>query len=136
MGTDSNILIDAAAELCALEYSQRLSHRRRAVLGTEDMPSVGQRLFSSALAGGAQALGTQAGLLAGAPADIAALDMDHPALFGVDEATLLDRLIFGSRDRAIDCVWRGGRRVVSGGRHVAAEEIASRYRRVVAGLVG
>lgn len=136
IGTDSNILIEAAAELRALEYSQRLSQRRRAVLGNERVPSVGQRLYTAALAGGAQALGTDASLKVGAPADIVSVDMEHTALFGANEATLLDRLIFGARGRAIDCVWRAGRRVVSDGRHIAAQDIAARYRKVVAGLVG
>lgn len=136
VGTDSNILIEAAAELRALEYSQRLSHRRRAVLGDEDQPSVGQRLFRAALEGGAQALGAKAGLAVGAPADIVSLDMEHPALFDAGDTTLLDRWIFGSRDRAIDCVWRGGKQLVSGGRHVAADLVADRYRRAVTGLAG
>lgn len=136
VGTDSNILIDAAAELRALEYSQRLALRRRAVLADEDQASVGSRLFGAAQTGGAQALGIEGGIVEGAPADIVSLDMDNPGFFGADEATLLDRWIFGIRGGAIDCVWRGGRKLVSGGRHVAAEAVAGRYRQVLNGLLG
>lgn len=136
VGTDSNILIDAAAELRALEYSQRLSQRRRAILSNDEQPSVGGRLFNAALAGGAQALGVESGLKEGAPADIVSLDMDHPSLFASDETTLLDRWIFGLRDGGIDCVWRGGHKLVSGGRHVAAKAIGTRYRRVLSRLLG
>ena len=135
VGTDSNILIGAAGELRALEYSQRLAHRRRALLADAAQPSVGQRLFGAALAGGAQALGTSHGLRAGAPADIVSLAMDHPALASAGPDTLLDRWIFAARGQAVDCVWRGGRRVVSGGRHAAGPAVAARYRRTLAGLL-
>jgi len=51
VGTDSNILIDAAGELRALEYSQRLAHRARALLAGEASPFVGANLYARALAG-------------------------------------------------------------------------------------
>ena len=135
IGTDSNILIDAAGELRGLEYSQRLAHRRRAMLAGEAQPSVGHRLFDAALAGGAQALGVSCGLRAGTPADIVSLDMDHPALFSANPETLLDRWIFAARGGAIDCVWRNGRRLVSAGRHEASPSVAARYRRTLARLL-
>ena len=68
VGTDSNVRIDASAELCALEYSQRLSRQRRNVLAGAPGHSTGRRLFDAAFRGGNQAAGTpQLGLLAGAP---------------------------------------------------------------------
>lgn len=57
VGTDSNIAIDLASELRALEYSQRLRDRRRVLLAGNGQDSVGRTLFDAALAGGAQALG-------------------------------------------------------------------------------
>jgi formiminoglutamate deiminase len=134
-GTDSNILIDAASELRAVEYSQRLTHRRRALLADEGEPSVGQKLFSAARAGGAQALGVSGGLSVGAPADLLSLDLDHVVLAGATTDTLLDRWIFAGRHGAIDAVWRGGRQWVERGRHIAADAVAARYRRTVAGLL-
>ena len=135
-GTDSNILVDAAAELRAIEYSQRLSHRRRALLADDAEPSVGRQLFDGALAGGAQALGVETGLRAGAPADLIALDLGHVAFAGGDTATLLDRWIFAAGSGAIDAVWRGGRKWVEQGRHVAAGAVAARYRRTLERLLG
>ncbi len=135
VGTDSNILIDAASELRAVEYSQRLTHRRRVLLADEQETSVGQRLFDTALAGGAQALGVDHGLKVGASADIVALGGAHPALAGATTDTLLDHWIFAARHGAIDAVWRGGRQWVVRGRHVAAEAVAARYRQTVAGLL-
>jgi len=61
IGTDSNIEIDAAAELRQLEYSQRLRHRARNVLAWREGCSVGRLLYDGALAGGAQALGRAIG---------------------------------------------------------------------------
>ena len=135
VGTDSNILIDAAGELRATEYSQRLAHRRRALLADDAVPSVGHKLFAGALAGGAQALGVPTGLSVGAPADIVSLDLDHAALAGAGTDTLLDRWIFAARHGAIDAVWRGGRQWVERGRHVAADAVAARYRQTIAGLL-
>ncbi|RHW17142.1 formimidoylglutamate deiminase [Sphingomonas gilva] len=132
-GTDSNILVDAASELRALEYSQRLAHRRRALLADDAAPSVGQRLFEGAVAGGARALGVETGLRTGAPADIVALDLTRPAFAGADPMTLLDRWIFAGG--AIDTVWRGGRKCVEHGRHFAAGPVAERYRRTLERLL-
>ena len=135
IGTDSNILIDAAGELRALEYSQRLRDRRRAMLGSEAVPSIGERLFREALAGGARATGAATGITAGQPADLFTLAADDIIFAGADARTTLDRWVFAARSQAIDCVWRGGRKWVEGGRHIARDAIAARYRAVVAALL-
>ena len=134
-GTDSNIQIDPPAELRALEYSQRLAHRARGVLGTEDMPSVGARLFRATGEGGARALGATFGIAAGNAADIVALDPDHPALIERKGDRLLDGWIFGANRPAVDRVWRAGRLVVQGGAHRSREAVAARYRATLAKLL-
>jgi len=135
VGSDSNICIDAAGELRLLEYGQRLVRRRRALLADEGQSSVGRRLFGGALEGGARALGVEAGIAPGRPADLVSLDPAHPALLDADADTLLDRWIFAARGPAVDCVWRAGRKLVESGRHRAAADIAARYRRTMAGLL-
>lgn len=135
VGTDSNILVDAAQELRALEYSQRLAQRARALLASEEAPFVGANLFARAVQGGAQALGVLAGLAVGHAADIVSLDLDHPAFAGTDDATLLDRWIFAARAGAVDSVWRAGVRRVEKGRHVDADAIGAAYRGCVARLL-
>ena len=135
IGTDSNILVDAAQELRALEYSQRLAQRARALLANEEAPFVGANLFARAVQGGAQALGVPAGLAVGHAADIVTLDLDHPAFAGTDDATLLDRWIFAARAGAIESVWRAGAKRVEKGRHIDAETIGSAYRACVARLL-
>ncbi len=135
IGTDSNILVDAAQELRALEYSQRLAERARALLADDAAPFVGANLFARAVQGGAQALDVPAGLAVGHAADIVSLDLDHPAFAGTDDATLLDRWIFAARAGAVDSVWRAGVRRVEKGRHVDADAIGAAYRGCVARLL-
>ncbi len=129
VGTDSNVLIDAAGELRALEYGQRLSRRARNVLAPREGDSVGATLFTGALAGGARALGVADPVLGpGAAADMLGLNANTPALCGAVGDAILDRWIFAARDRAVDKVWRAGRKVVEGGRHLARDSVEREYR--------
>jgi formimidoylglutamate deiminase len=137
LGTDSNVRIDASAELAALEYSQRLQHQQRNVLAGAPGESTGRRLFSAALHGGAQATGiSKVGLAPGYAADFLSLNVSHPSLVGRSEDALLDSWIFAGGTAAIDCVWRAGRKVVAEGRHVQRERLATRYRETLQRLLG
>jgi formiminoglutamate deiminase len=113
IGSDSNVLISAAEELRLLEYGQRLIHRERNVL---------DNWYIRAL-DGAQALGVESGLAVGLAvgkaADLISLDCD------------LDTFIFASARSPIDCVWRYGRKQVSGGRHIKRDTILADYRRLM-----
>jgi formiminoglutamate deiminase len=129
VGSDSNVLIDAAEELRLLEYGQRLTRRGRNILASAEGLSSGGELFRKAVSGGAQALGIRdAGLQEDASADIVSLDPRHAALASRRGDEILDSLVFAARGGAIDCVWRGGRKFVEKGRHVARERIVERYR--------
>jgi formiminoglutamate deiminase len=136
VGTDSNVHIDAAHELRALEYAQRLALRARNALAAAGGGSTGAGLHALALAGGAQALSDPAGAIAeGRPADLVSLDLDHPSLAVRHGDAVLDGWIFAAGDRAVDCVWRAGRKLVSRGRHVAAEPILADYRKTLRALI-
>jgi formiminoglutamate deiminase len=136
IGTDSNVMVNAAEELRTLEYAQRLTHRRRNVLARGLEHSTGRCLLEAAVSGGTQALGGERrGLVVGAAADIVSLDTAHDALLYREGDALLDSWIFAARTPAIDCVWRHGRKLVSGGQHIRREAIAARYRRVLAQLL-
>lgn len=135
VGTDSNVLIDAAGELRALEYSQRLTRRGRAVLADREA-STGGTLYRRALAGGAQATGGTTGIAAGQAADFVALETDDLAYAGRSDDALLDSLVFAGPKRAIRTVWRRGRVVVENGRHVGREQIEARYRRALDAVLG
>lgn len=136
VGSDSNVQIDAAAELRQLEYSQRLASGRRNCLAAPGR-STGRTLLEAALAGGAQALARgPAGIREGAAADLVALDAEHPDLAGRSGDRLLDGWIFCAGRAAVREVWCRGRRVVEAGRHVRAEAIRARHRAVLARLLG
>jgi formiminoglutamate deiminase len=136
IGSDSNIMLDAAAELRTLEYSQRLAQQARNVLAAGIDASTGRTLFDAALAGGWQALQgggalRPTGLTAGASLDLVTLREDHPALLERRADEILDSWIFAGGRELIDCVWRAGERVVSGGRHRDRAALLARYARAL-----
>lgn len=135
IGSDSNVLIDAAEELRWLEYGQRLAAKSRNVFAGGLDASTGAALFGGALAGGLQALGTAMGLAEGNAADFVTLDPAHPALGGAKGDQWLDQWIFAAGRGAIDGVWRRGNQVVSGGRHLSRSAIAAAYQRTLARLL-
>lgn len=135
IGSDSNVLIDMAEELRWLEYGQRLLARARNVLAPGTGRSTGLALFEGAIAGGAQALGVAGGIAVGRAADMVSLDADHPSLAGCTRESLIDAFLFAAGRGAVDCVWRRGERLVAGGRHIARDRIAARYRTALETLV-
>ncbi len=135
VGSDSNVLVDLAAELRQLETSQRLALRERNVLAPGDGASTGRTLYEAAVEGGARALGAAApGLAPGRPADVVTLDAGHPAFAARSRDGLLDAFVFAAPGRAVDCVWVAGRKQVEGGRHIAREAVSARFRMAVEGL--
>jgi formiminoglutamate deiminase len=130
VGSDSNVLIGLEDELRQLEYSERLAHRARSVIARPNS-STGRRLFDTASAGGARALGSPSGLVAGNPADF--ISLKHRDVEFSDDR-LLDRWIF-ARGADIDCVWVRGVKRVSDGRHSESERVSQRFERVMAELV-
>ena len=110
IGSDSHCSIDFREELRLLEYGQRLTMRRRAILGTDDV-SVGRNLYCQAAAGGARALGINAGEIGvGKRADFTLVDPAHPAIDNVCGDRILDRLIFTNIDNPVVGVVVGGRK--------------------------
>jgi formimidoylglutamate deiminase len=134
IGSDSNVRISLTEELRTLEYSQRLRDLARNVMVGEG--SVGTALYTGAAVGGAQALGRHAGLIApGFLADLAAIDLSHPALCALRPGQILDGLAFAAPDAVVTDLWSAGRHQVRQGRHVAREEIIASYRQAIRGLV-
>ena len=134
IGSDSNVLIGIPDELRQLEYSQRLLHRARNVLAVSG-GSTGRRLFDAALTGGSAALGAGgAGIAAGASADFFAVEADQPTLADRTGDAILDAFIFAGATR-IDAAWVRGKKQVEGGRHVARDGIAARFRKTMARLL-
>ena len=135
IGSDSNVHVDAAAELCQLEYSQRLTLLERNIVARGPGVSSGRSLFDLALAGGNRASGVAPGGFAiGSPADIVELACDYESLATPERGdSMLDRWIFGGRGGGcvVDHVWVRGRCLVAGGRHFRRDETAARFRRTL-----
>lgn len=112
LGTDSNARISLVEEMRWLEYGQRLKTERRGVLAVDGHSA--RALFEAATIGGARALGVETGRISkGQWADLAAIDLRHPSLAGVEPELLLDAIVFGVDNEVIHatCVggrWRGG----------------------------
>ena len=132
IGSDSHISQSPVEELRWLEYGQRLVRGVRNVAASPARRDVGLNLWQDALSGGAQASGRPVGALApGRRADLLVLDSAHPNLEGVPDADVLGRLVFCGNDNLVRDVLAGGRWVVQGGRHMAQEAIARRYREAI-----
>lgn len=132
IGSDSHVSQSPIEELRWLEYGQRLQHQRRNIAVARGQRNVGDYLWQAALAGGARAAGRRVGALAaGKRADLLVLDGQHPNLDGVRDDEVLGRLVFCGNDNLVRDVLCGGHWVVQGGRHVAQDAIAQRYRQAV-----
>lgn len=122
IGSDSHVTRSWPEELRLLEYSQRLTHRRRNIASTvAGTGSTAAALFEAALAGGPAATALPLGGLAvGNRADFCVLDLQASALLGVPEAQLLDALVFSSPAARFADVFVGGRPVVQDGQVCSA----------------
>jgi formiminoglutamate deiminase len=137
IGSDSNIQIDAAAEMRQLEYGQRLARHARNVMTLGEGESTGRRMFEAALAGGAQALEQPIGAIAaGMRADVVLLDDNRPDLAVRQGDEWLDAWIFVVGRPAVKAVLVAGEIVVENGRHVARAALEARYRAAWASFTG
>ena len=122
IGSDSHVTRSWTEELRLLEYSQRLTQRKRNVAAQHGASSsTAANLFEAALAGGhaasAQPLGA---IVLGNRADFCVLDPQAPALLGVPGDHMLDALVFSSPDAKPLSVYVGGRLRVERGAPVGA----------------
>jgi formimidoylglutamate deiminase len=110
IGSDSHVTRRWSEELRLLEYSQRLTQRKRNVSAQALGPlSSAAALLDAAMAGGHNATGLALGGIAvGQRADFSVLDLQSPALLGVPADHLLDALVFSSPDARFDAVYVAG----------------------------
>ena len=115
IGSDSHVTRNWTQELRLLEYSQRLTQRRRNVAAhAARTESSATALFQAALMGANSATSQPLGAIkVGHRADFLVLDDQSPALLGVPLDYLLDALVFSSPDARFAAVFVGGRRVFS-----------------------
>jgi formimidoylglutamate deiminase len=116
VGSDSHVTRSWVEELRLLEYSQRLTQRKRNVVAQTGVnPSSAAVLFEAALASGQKATARPLGAIeVGRRADFLVLDAQAPALLGVPCDHVLDALVFSSPQARFTDVFVAGRQVVSG----------------------
>ncbi|HSU81922.1 MAG TPA: amidohydrolase family protein, partial [Thermoanaerobaculia bacterium] len=108
LGSDSNARISPIEEMRWLEYVQRLATQSRGVL-RDRQGDVARVLLEAATAGGAKALGVEAGRIEpGLWADFAAIDLESPLLAGWTPETLLESMIFGAAEEVVAATCVGG----------------------------
>lgn len=136
IGSDSHVCRSWTQELRLLEYSQRLTQRRRAVAALTGQTSPATVLVEAALRGGAQASGRMVGRIApGCRADLVVLDADDPALAARDGADLLDTAVFATDRPPIRHVMVGGIWRIRDGAHAAELGIAQAWRKALRRLL-
>jgi len=136
IGSDSQVSIDPREELRTAEYALRMQKQRRGLVCDHTQTHCGTSLYSQASAGGAQALGLNAGeLLTGAAADIVVIDTAQAQFAGIPQDALLDTHIFAPRPLSVRDVMVGGKWVVRDGRHRQREAITEAYQRRIANLL-
>jgi formimidoylglutamate deiminase len=136
IGGDSHVSRNPAEELRLLEYLQRVSVRKRNLVTTDELASVGTTLWLEAAAGGAQAVGRRMGALApGMRADLVVLDGEHPDLAGRGGDAAANALVFSGSDDLVRDVMVGGHWVVQQKHHAAEEAAAARYKDAVRSLL-
>ncbi len=137
IGSDSNLMTTAAAELQMLEWTQRLSRHQRNVLVGKGGGHIGRTLWVQAAAGGAQALAQPVGELSpGRRADFVVLAGDHPLLRGLTPDQQLDALVTMARPDFLDEVYVAGQRRVCGAVHHLRAELSEPFAELRARLAG
>jgi formimidoylglutamate deiminase len=137
IGSDANVSTSPVEELRWLEYVRRLTARSRNVTEKRSGASIALNLYRRALAGGAQALGRPADVIApGRSADLVILDTEHPTLVGHENEGLLDAWVFSGNRTPVRHVLVGGTWLVRNGRHRSQETIAAAFSRTMRRLSG
>lgn len=129
IGSDSHVSTSPVEELRWLEYGQRLATRRRNV-AVGASTSVGATLLGAVLDSAADATGQAMAR------DRVMLDADAAILAGATGADVVDRWVFSGNRPVVRDVEVAGVVRVRDGRHVAAEDVARRYRAAMARLLG
>ena len=111
IGADSNTRLAPLEELRWAEYSARMRYQRRRVLVADELAAPGPFLLATGTIAGARALGLSSGeIVASQPADLIAVNLNHPVLAGWTREDLLDVLFFGAASDVIVGTWVQGRK--------------------------
>lgn len=113
IGSDSQVSVSPAHELCLLEYSQRLRLQRRTVLAPRSGGSNGRHLLTASISGGRRATGEHlGGVEPHARGDLIEIAADGIEYDGLTEDQTLDTWIFSGTANPVRNVIVGGVQVV------------------------
>jgi formimidoylglutamate deiminase len=108
-GADSNVRLDPFEEARETEGCARRQSGRRNVLVEDGDAGPAPSLWRCLTDHGARSLGLAApGILAGAPADLVALDLERPEIRGVDARDLAAAVIFSGTAALVRETWVAG----------------------------
>jgi formimidoylglutamate deiminase len=108
-GADSNTRLDPFEEARETEGCARRQSGRRNVLVAPGESGPAPSLWRCLTDHGARSLGLAAtGILEGAPADLVALDLDHPEIRGVQAPDLAAAVIFSGTAALVRETWVAG----------------------------
>lgn len=129
VGSDSQVVIDLLEEMRLIDLHERLAG------GHRDAHSADQ-IIAFGTSNGMEALGWEAGILAeGRLADFVAIDLESVRTAGpTDQVTA--RVLSAATSSDVNTVVVGGERLVSGGRHVAIEDVPAALRAAISRLPG
>jgi formimidoylglutamate deiminase len=128
IGSDSNLVTSAAAELRLLEWTQRLRSHRRNVLTDDKVGHVGRFLWAHSSRVGAHALAQPAGIIEpGRRADFIVLNSGHPLLQRLPPDVCLDTFIMAEQAGMIDAVYVAGQQRVADGRHLQRDDLQAGF---------
>ncbi len=135
IGSDSQVSTSPAHELQLLEYGQRLSRQKRAVLVTDATKSNGRSLIDAAVIGGNRAQGEfVCGIQPGSRGDLVELDSDHVEFSNRTLDQVLDTWIFSGPFNPVKTVIVGAKQVVQNGLHPNREAATTAYRKMIQSL--
>jgi formiminoglutamate deiminase len=129
LGSDSNAFVDLFEEARGVELDERLASMRRGHWLAAD-------LLRAATSGGHASLGwPEAGRIeAGAPADLVTVTLDSVRMAGSPADFLVEVLVFAATAADVREVIVAGRQVVSGGRHLLADDVPARLATAISEL--
>ncbi len=129
IGGDAHVCRSPFEELRLLEYSQRLTHRRRNLALHAPGVAIADALWDAAARGGAQAAGRNAGAIeVGRRADLIAMSIEGADAH--DPQRWLSLAVFGGAHAVIERTWVGGHSI-SGVDAASAQSIADRYAQTI-----
>lgn len=135
IGGDSHVCRSPFEELRLLEYSQRLTWRKRNLALHAPDVGIADALWDAAARGGAQAAARQAGAIeVGRTADLLSLTINDAAAHAYAPAQWLSLAVFGGAHAIIEKTWVRGR-LVTGENAALARSIADRYAQTIRRLL-